>query len=578
MPPGDGTSGEPAGPRGRLRAAAPVLCFMVILLLAGALRLYRIQEQSVWYDEYLSAAWLGEPSLGAFLHEQRAENWEMTPVYYSLEYMWARLFAGSIVAVRLLSVWFSLAAVSVLFAFGYRLFGLWGAVTAALCMAISPTQLFHAQGIRPYALLVLLGLVSAWALYELARTDKRRWWGVHIAANALLCWSHLMGALLVPAQALFILVSRRFSLRRAAAWFAAHLLIAATLAAWAAMIEVRPPPEAAEVNTAEVFYRVFNDKPIYLTDWASRRQFVAAKDPTGYLVRTLENARWLNFTLVRLLFLLAVLYALNSILWQARPALRGEDGWSRFLRGAGRIGTAAVLAWWWYWWPLPRLAVLAAVLLGMALGWRYWLPGEEQTSRGNGLNALQTLLFLTLWLLVPFLLLYVIDLIRPSGFQERYALYSKPALYLLAGGAVALMRSLPLRAIVTACLVVLYAHEAALACVIPMRPPYRAVAQALQREAGEADRILVHGWHWRRLLEFNMETPPAPVSHTQGYEDLLERTRQALEDGETLFAILAGGEDDMGRYEEWLEARHVDYTRRRFIGMHDIVLFTVGEL
>ncbi|HRZ17609.1 MAG TPA: hypothetical protein P5141_08615, partial [Candidatus Hydrogenedentes bacterium] len=130
----------------------------LLFLLALGLRLRGIGAESVWMDDFFSAARLDAPNLLQFLRDQRGDNWEMVPVYYTLEYFWAGLRPGSLAWVRGLSALFGAGAVVWVFLLGRRLGGMLAGCLAGLVMALSPWMVFHGQGLRPYALMLFLSL------------------------------------------------------------------------------------------------------------------------------------------------------------------------------------------------------------------------------------------------------------------------------------------------------------------------------------------------------------------------------------------------------------------------------------
>lgn len=211
-----------------------------ILLLGTVLRTYNLASQSVWYDEYISASYLDRPDLLSCLNDQRAENWEMVPLYYTLEYYWAKCVGGTMTGVRCLSVLFGVAALFVAYRLGSLLHSSDAGLLAAFWMALSPFHIFHAQGIRPYAMVTFLALVSAYAFWMAVNDGGRKWWVLSILMNLLLFWTHLLTVLVLLPQGCFLLIFRRRPFRRVLIWAGIHLALLMPVILWTTTIHFVP--------------------------------------------------------------------------------------------------------------------------------------------------------------------------------------------------------------------------------------------------------------------------------------------------------------------------------------------------
>ncbi|GAB4448507.1 MAG: hypothetical protein Kow0031_31050 [Anaerolineae bacterium] len=156
----------------RARLTRPLLPLLV-LLLAFALRSYRLDAQSLRGDEAASVLYAAMP-LG--------ELWELSritdphpPLFYALLHPWQWLLGDSAWVMRFAGVIAGTLAVAAL----YRLArvtlappGLRRSPVALLAMtllAVNPLQIWLAQDIRSYPLFTLLGLLSSWALWAALR-------------------------------------------------------------------------------------------------------------------------------------------------------------------------------------------------------------------------------------------------------------------------------------------------------------------------------------------------------------------------------------------------------------------------
>ena len=186
-------------PGGTFRRMLPAV--LAIMLLAAGLRAWRLNEQSVWHDEYYSAVHVEAPDLATYMTLVRLYNPEHVPLYYLAEYGWARAVGTDPERLRWLSILFGALTVPLLCALGRRLFSPAAGLWAGLLFALSPAQLWHGQSLRPYALLVLAAAASMHTLVWAVQEGGVLRWLAHGAANILLMWTHPFGVLLLGGMA-----------------------------------------------------------------------------------------------------------------------------------------------------------------------------------------------------------------------------------------------------------------------------------------------------------------------------------------------------------------------------------------
>ena len=134
-----------------------------VIVLAAALRFYRLAAQSLWADEGNSAA-LATRSLLRIAQDAAADI--HPPLYYWLLRLWTALFGLSEGALRSLSAICGVALVYVIYLIGRRLHSERLGIVAAFLAAVNPFQIYYAQEARMY---MLLGLWSGLLLYAFTR-------------------------------------------------------------------------------------------------------------------------------------------------------------------------------------------------------------------------------------------------------------------------------------------------------------------------------------------------------------------------------------------------------------------------
>lgn len=157
------------------------------MLLALALRLYSLGQQSYWIDEMVSLHFAKHANW-------RAIFWDNTPFTYQLLLKgWVGLFGDSEVATRALSVLFSLGATYILFLLGNLIFGFYGGLIFAFFQAVSPLSIVYAQEARMYAMFEFFMTLNLHYFYGLMkrRSDPHRSKGFLIASFGMIMTHYL---------------------------------------------------------------------------------------------------------------------------------------------------------------------------------------------------------------------------------------------------------------------------------------------------------------------------------------------------------------------------------------------------
>jgi hypothetical protein len=505
-----------------------------VLLVAAVLRLHNLAEQSLWYDEYITVAFVRLPGLLECLAAQREWDWHMVPVYHVLQYAWAHLVSSSITGIRLLSVLFGLGAVCGVYACGRLIGGRWCAFIAALCIALSPFHVFHSQAVRCYALVVLLAAFSLYAVLRAARDNRARWWLLNAVCNSLLLWTHILTVFAIPPQALLLLYYHWRKPARFAGWCGWHLLMCAGLAVWILTIEGGTGyPEVAPPDRDDLIEVLYQHDTKYL------RSTESVLPPFDEVAHAIPRP----------------VYRMLEI--------RGEMGTSWRIR----LQT----------WLFRTWAVLIPGALIAAWLRRKKLTPFEQSA----------IPFLFFWLLLPgcalFVLaqLYLRELVAP-----RFSIYADIALYLLAGFAIASIRWRIPRTLLSIWLIALLVFQAWIAAFLPVRHGYLQAARYLEEHAAPDSEVLICSFNSHLIMDLYLEETEFEQVKTNNIGHTAEElVRRAAQSGAPLFAVLisvpdhpwhppeiAGAAEKLEKYldEQGLPNRHIVFS-----GLQNIYVFEV---
>ncbi len=196
--------------RGSTTLSVAALALLVLLtLLALGLRLYRLDGQSLWYDEAFSV-YLARMDLTEITARTAADI--QPPLYYYLLHGWIQLFGDSEFSVRSLSALFGIMSVPLAYLLAGQLFrGRLAGLLAALLLAISPLHVWYSQEARMYTLLTFLGMLSGYLLLLAMRAPSsgRRigWWVAYTLTSIAAVYTHYFAFFLLAFQAIYLLLS-----------------------------------------------------------------------------------------------------------------------------------------------------------------------------------------------------------------------------------------------------------------------------------------------------------------------------------------------------------------------------------
>lgn len=203
---------------------------LAVLLLGLALRLWRLEDRGLWYDEafsiFFSEQGLSAMIAGTITQVEGAAADVHPLLYYLLLDGWMSATGTSLLAVRFLSVLSGMLTVTLTYAAGRELWNRRVALGAMGLVAVSPFHIHYSTEARMYAQLGLLSLLMVY-LFLRGRSSRRWWpWLGFGVAMALALYTHNLAFLAPLALGIFVLLRRRWDLlpRLVAAYVLAAVL------------------------------------------------------------------------------------------------------------------------------------------------------------------------------------------------------------------------------------------------------------------------------------------------------------------------------------------------------------------
>ena len=189
------------------------LVLILILWLGWGLYLFRLDAQSLWYDEGVTATIAQRPL--AALTAWTARDIQ-PPLYYYLVAGWGRVAGWSEWSLRFVSAWWGLLTVALLSALTKRLTAQHRAgLIAALLTALHPLLLYYSQEARMYTQLVALGVLAGYLLLRVRTECRPRLWVAYLLTAAAAVYTHYFAFFLLLGLGVAYLVDCFVTGRRA---------------------------------------------------------------------------------------------------------------------------------------------------------------------------------------------------------------------------------------------------------------------------------------------------------------------------------------------------------------------------
>jgi uncharacterized membrane protein len=179
------------------------LCF--IIALGGALRLYGLDFQSMWFDEGLQYYVATNKSLDELFHQTNSFH---PPLSFIINYLFL-LPGESDFLLRLPSALFGIASLPLFYILARELSSEREAVIAVLILAISPFHIWYSQEGRMYSQLLFFSLLSSVLLLQAIKNGNARGWVYYALSSAAGIYTHAFMAPVLLGHFLWVVARER---------------------------------------------------------------------------------------------------------------------------------------------------------------------------------------------------------------------------------------------------------------------------------------------------------------------------------------------------------------------------------
>jgi 4-amino-4-deoxy-L-arabinose transferase-like glycosyltransferase len=515
-----------------LRPPSPYARFAphAILFVAFILRIANLTGESLWRDEVDTVRFAFEP-LGNILANFTATGFN-GPLYHLAVRAWLSLGGVNDFALRTFSLACGVILVALVYVLGRRLFGAPAGLAAMWLTAIAPILIWYAGEGKMYSLQPML---LALALYALMRVIGN--WQLPVNAASKLPMTNYQSA----------------------AWWAVFILATS----FSFYVQLLSP---LFLGVAVIFFAAM---------WPQSKRHIV-----GFLIALalltlpyVPLAVWQLPTLVQGGNIGHAFYPLDVI------ALTLASNWTVGLDGRApllNLPAPDVLV------TLARYAVFALFALliayGLAESVRHAQADAEERTRFK--LKLATLA----WLLLPTLFVFVVSMRLPI-FQPRYVLWSAPALYLLAGTALARLRADARLGQLASTLALMVLSAVSLSGLVsqvinPVRPDLRGASAFIASAAQPGDVIVFQIPYGRHGYAYYAQRIGAQIDATQIIEAPYTNYGMSEEEVQAtllpaigaasrvwLYETEPGMWDQRGLVRSWLDSALTPLNRREFRGV-----------
>jgi uncharacterized membrane protein len=180
---------------------------VAVVLFGLALRLYKLNQESVGFDEAFSMTACRDTFAG--MMRILIDDFVHPPLHYFVLRGWLDVFGSGVVPARVLSVLFGTLAIAMLYVLTNYLLDRQSALLASLLLAVSQLSIQFAQEARPYAQFLFLFLACCYLFIRALHGRSLKLWCGFLGLAILLVYTHYFGLLVLGALVVFGFFYRR---------------------------------------------------------------------------------------------------------------------------------------------------------------------------------------------------------------------------------------------------------------------------------------------------------------------------------------------------------------------------------
>ena len=206
---------------------------LAVILLSFALRLYRLDWQSLWWDEVKTIE-RGSVALPDMMVDLLAKRHHL-PFYFVVMKIWLQIGQSAFIA-RTFSMFWGVISVALIYQLGRRAFNRQVGLLVAFLLAINPFHIWYSQEARMYMLLMSTIIAAHLFLLCLLRQDIWFYWVGYMLTMLTAVYTHLFALLIIVAHYIFFALHFRFLKPLFLKWLGYTAVVGALFAIWGVIL------------------------------------------------------------------------------------------------------------------------------------------------------------------------------------------------------------------------------------------------------------------------------------------------------------------------------------------------------
>ncbi len=175
------------------------IIFLLLIVSFGlALRVYKIGERNLWFDESRSLERSRAFKLAVLKNDYNP------PLYYFILSYWIKCFGTSEPALRSLSTAFGLFSIFLIYGLGKLFFNARTGLLSAFILSISPIHIWYSQEARGYSLSIFLAMLTGYCFILALKRNKAYLWFAFILSSSLALYSNYFSIFIIILPGIFL--------------------------------------------------------------------------------------------------------------------------------------------------------------------------------------------------------------------------------------------------------------------------------------------------------------------------------------------------------------------------------------
>ena len=199
--------------------------FLLILLLGTFLRIYHLDQESLWSDEPHSLHHAQQPTLSQVIQDTNQYEFYAPPFYYLLLHYWIEYTGDGLFTIRFFSAIFNIISIFLVFLIGKKLFNSKTGLLAALLFSLSIVEILYAQEIRPFAFFSFLVLLSTYSYLHVIKNKKTLHYLIYFLSSLAMIYTLPFGFLVLFFQNFYLLFNYQTHQNKFKPWFTTQFLL-----------------------------------------------------------------------------------------------------------------------------------------------------------------------------------------------------------------------------------------------------------------------------------------------------------------------------------------------------------------